>query len=506
MQAEYSMGIMKNWTIGKRLTLGFAGVILITVCVSIYAFTRLEAIQSQAVALANDSLPGAVLMGQIAALSEREVALVLQHIKANDAQEVEKIDQALTENHEKLNSLFKAYESTVYGAEETARYQRLNNTYAGYLAPLEEVLKLSRTQKDKEAYDQYEQLVQPMFKKFTDGISDDEAYNKNTANTSVRKLSSAAGESKVVLMIGIALSVILAVLICYSVVRAINWLIAQVRRSALQVASSVTEIAATAKEHQASSAETASATSEIGATSREIAATSKVLLKTINDVTEGAEQTANLAGTGQNGLARMEATMRQVMEAGGAVNAKLGVLNEKASNINQVVTTITKVADQTNLLSLNAAIEAEKAGEHGRGFAVVATEIRRLADQTAIASYDIEQLVKEMQSAVSAGVMGMDKFSEEVRGGVQEVGQVSEQLAQIIGQVQALTPQFETVNEGMQSQSTGAQQISEALAQLTESARQTVDSLHQSSIVMDQLNSTANDLRTSVSRLGVQTA
>jgi methyl-accepting chemotaxis protein WspA len=181
-------------------------------------------------------------------------------------------------------------------------------------------------------------------------------------------------------------------------------------------------------------------------------------------------------------------------------------LNEKASNINQVVTTITKVADQTNLLSLNAAIEAEKAGDHGRGFAVVATEIRRLADQTAIASYDIEQLVKEMQSAVSAGVMGMDKFSEEVRQGVQEVEQVSEQLAQIIRQVQALAPQFETVNEGMQMQSTGAQQISEALTQLTESAQQTVDSLHQSGIVMDQLNSTANDLRTSVSRLGVKSA
>jgi methyl-accepting chemotaxis protein len=74
-------------------------------------------------------------------------------------------------------------------------------------------------------------------------------------------------------MIGIVLSLILAVLICYSVVRAINWLIAQVRRSALQVATSVTEIAATAKEHQASSAETASATNEIGATSKEIAAT-----------------------------------------------------------------------------------------------------------------------------------------------------------------------------------------------------------------------------------------
>ena len=194
---------MKNWTIGKRLTLGFAGVVLITVCVSIYAFTRLEAIQSQATALANDSLPGAVLMGQIAALSEREVASVLQHIKANDAQEVQKLDEALRENHEKLGSLFKAYETTVVGAEETERYQRLNATYSGYLTPLDEVLKLSRAQKDKEAYDQYEQLVQPMFKKFTDGINDDEAYNKNTANTSVRKLSSAAGESKAGLMMSL---------------------------------------------------------------------------------------------------------------------------------------------------------------------------------------------------------------------------------------------------------------------------------------------------------------
>src|SRR3979409_1551642 len=128
----------------------------------------------------------------------------------------------------------------------------------------------------------------------------------------------------------------------------------------------------------------------------------------------------------------MEGHTRDVMDAAGTINAKLTVLSEKAGNISQVVTTITKVADQTNLLSLNAAIEAEKAGEYGRGFAVVATEIRRLADQTAAATYDIEQMVKEMQSAVSAGVMGMDKFSEEVRRGVEVVGQVSEELAQII--------------------------------------------------------------------------
>src|SRR5207253_3016878 len=154
-----------------------------------------------------------------------------------------------------------------------------------------------------------------------------------------------------------------------------------------------------------------------------------------------------------------------------------------------------------NLLSLNAAIEAEKAGEYGRGFAVVATEIRRLADQTAVATYDIAQIVKEIQSAVSAGVMGMDKFSEEVRRGMQEVQQVGGQLSQIIQQVQALAPRFEAVNEGMQAQATGAEQISQALTQLSEAAQQTVESLKQSGLAIEQLNGTAAGLKAGVERI-----
>src|SRR2546422_1301025 len=160
----------------------------------------------------------------------------------------------------------------------------------------------------------------------------------------------------------------------------------------------------------------------------------------MNELNQAAEETPGLAGSGKAAITRMETTMHHIMEASGSITGKLAVLSEKTANINSVVTTITKVADQTNLLSLNAAIEAEKAGEYGLGFAVVAMEIRRLADQTAVATYDIEKMVKEMQSAVSAGVMGMDKFSEEVRRGVEEIRQVSTQLAQIIHQVQTLTP------------------------------------------------------------------
>ncbi|MBE0541160.1 MAG: HAMP domain-containing protein [Verrucomicrobia bacterium] len=281
-------------------------------------------------------------------------------------------------------------------------------------------------------------------------------------------------------------------------------LVGQVQRSGIQVNMTATEIAATAREQQSTTTEIAANTAEIGATSREISATSKELDKTMTEVRQVADHTTELANQGQTAIARMETNLRQIMDASRAINTKLAVLNDKTANINTVVTTITKVADQTNLLSLNAAIEAEKAGEYGLGFAVVAMEIRRLADQTAVATYDIEKMVKEMQSAVAAGVMSLDKFSEEVRHGVEEIRQVSTQLAQIIHQVQTLTPRFQTVSEGMHAQSTGAQQISETLSQLSEAAHQTADSLRQSNLAIEQLNEAARGLQTSVARFQLE--
>ena len=284
----------------------------------------------------------------------------------------------------------------------------------------------------------------------------------------------------------------------------LSGLVGQVQRSGIQVSTTTTEIAATAKQQQSTANQIAATTAQIGATSKEISATSKELDRTMNEVSQVAEDTTQLANHGQSAIGRMEDTMRQILEASAAITAKLAVLSEKTANINSVVTTITKVADQTNLLSLNAAIEAEKAGEYGLGFAVVAMEIRRLADQTAVATYDIEKMVKEMQSAVAAGVMGMDKFSEEVRQGVDEVRQVSTQLAQMVQQVQTLTPRFQTVNEGMHAQATGAQQISETLTQLTEAAQQTAESLRQSNLAIEQLNDAARGLQASISRFKLE--
>lgn len=288
-----------------------------------------------------------------------------------------------------------------------------------------------------------------------------------------------------------------------AMIDSLSFLVAQVQRSGIQVSSSATEIAATAKEQMATMQQQAATVNEVVATSAQISATAKNLLNTMNEVSAVAEETASFANSGQAELGKMEAIMHQVVEASTGIVQKLEALREKATNINTVVTTITKVADQTNLLSLNAAIEAEKAGEHGLGFGVVATEIRRLADQTAVASWDIEQLINKMQTAVSSSVLGVERFADELRHGVGEVDKVSTQLTQIIEQVQALTPRFERAREGMHFQSQGAEQIKQAINQLNESAHQTVESLRHSNAAIENLNEAAHRLQVGVSKFKV---
>lgn len=278
-------------------------------------------------------------------------------------------------------------------------------------------------------------------------------------------------------------------------------LIGQLQWAGIQLTSSTTEISAAAKEQEATVVQQEATAKQIAVTAKEISTTAREFAKTMNDVSNTAERTSSLAASGKAGLNQMEHIMHLMVEASGNIASKLAVLNEKAGNITSVITTITKVADQTNLLSLNAAIEAEKAGEHGRSFAVIAREIRRLADQTANATLDIEKMVTEMVSAVSAGVMGVDKFSEEIQTGVKQVSTVSEQLTKIIEQVQQQTTSFENVNQGMQAQSLGAEQINESILQLTEAAQQTTMSIRSFHKAIEQLNHAAQEMQTAVVKL-----
>ncbi|MFJ4373119.1 methyl-accepting chemotaxis protein [Pseudomonas japonica] len=540
---------MKNWTLRQRILASFAVIIAIMSLMVIAAYSRLLAIEESEQDVRSDSIPGVYYSSMIRSAWVDSFVQTQQLLGLSNQRELTDADLALYKaNDDRLRLQMENYRKTISEAEDMANFETFNGLVQNYQAALASVLNAYRKKDYAEAQRLLLADMAPAWiegRKNLNGLID---WNRRYAERATDEIVAAVATAKLSMGISLLLAIIAAA-ICglllmrlitepmQRIVRALEvlrggdlsvrmdlarndefgavetgfnemvseltGLVSQAQRSSVQVTTSVTEIAATSKQQQATATETAATTTEIGATSREIAATSRDLVRTMTEVTSAADQASVLAGSGQQGLARMEETMHQVMGAADLVNNKLAILNEKAGNINQVVVTIVKVADQTNLLSLNAAIEAEKAGEYGRGFAVVATEVRRLADQTAVATYDIEQMVREIQSAVSAGVMGMDKFSEEVRRGMFEVQQVGEQLSQIIHQVQALAPRVLMVNDGMQAQATGAEQINHALAQLSDASSQTVESLRQASFAIDELSQVAVGLRGGVSRFKV---
>mgnify|MGYP002757994759 CR=1 FL=1 len=540
---------MKNWTLRQRILASFAVIIAIMLLMVVAAYSRLLSIETSEETVRTDSVPGVYYSSMIRSAWVDSYVLTLQLVGSASQRDLNNEDRKLYASYEeRLKHELDNYRSTIFDKEDRASFDTFEQLHQQYAQVLANVIELYQNKQFAQAHAMVTEQLAPAWmagRKQLNALID---ANRIKAAEATDTIAHSVMTAKASMLISLVIAVLAAALCGYLLLQAImspmkrivsilevmrsgdlssrlnlerkdefgavetgfndmmtelTSLVSQAQRSSVQVTTSVTEIAATSKQQQATATETAATTTEIGATSREIAATSRDLVRTMTEVTSAADQASILAGSGQQGLARMEETMHQVMGAADLVNAKLAILNEKAGNINQVVVTIVKVADQTNLLSLNAAIEAEKAGEYGRGFAVVATEVRRLADQTAVATYDIEQMVREIQSAVSAGVMGMDKFSEEVRRGMFEVTQVGEQLSQIIHQVQALAPRVLMVNEGMQAQATGAEQINLALVQLGDASSQTVESLRQASFAIDELSQVAVGLRSGVSRFKV---
>jgi methyl-accepting chemotaxis protein WspA len=246
--------------------------------------------------------------------------------------------------------------------------------------------------------------------------------------------------------------------------------------------------------------------SEISAAVTEISATGEQLLEATSSVTGVARDAAQVAEQGRGGLESMTASMEHLDEAMNAFTRKLATISQRASGITSVVTAIAKVAEQTNLLSVNATIEAEKAGESGRGFRIVAQEIRRLADQTALSTKDIERMVRDMQAAVASGTMEMDRFRNEVSGRIGEVAQVSEKLGRIIEPVQSVTKALETVHQGMESQSQGARQIRDAMEALRADAGESAASFAVFSTSLAELRRSIAELNSEAARFRTRPA
>lgn len=230
-----------------------------------------------------------------------------------------------------------------------------------------------------------------------------------------------------------------------------------------QVSASIDAVSENARTQAAAASETSAAVSELGASLQSIAAnTQRLATLTVS--------AGDAARAGQTTLEQSAAKMASISTSVESASQTIGTLGTSAKNIGRIVDTIEDIADQTNLLALNAAIEAARAGEHGRGFAVVADEVRKLAVLSASSTREISELIGTIQRETRTAVQQMEESNRVVHEHLNDAS-VRQALANILDAVEKTVPLTREIEVATHEQSIGAREITQAtneLARLTQ--------------------------------------
>ncbi len=242
--------------------------------------------------------------------------------------------------------------------------------------------------------------------------------------------------------------------------------------------------------------QSASAVEEMTMTAGEVARNSQ-------EASGIAQEASNTAKTGQQVVTEAVASMQLVAEAVGQSTSVITALGKSSDQIGEIVGTIEDIADQTNLLALNAAIEAARAGEQGRGFAVVADEVRKLAERTTKATKEIAEMIRKIQADTKTAVMSMEDGTQKVGNGVMLANETSDALTKIQSLVMQTAGMIQQIAAAAEQQSTTTHQIAKDLEAVTQVGEETSSGAVESAKRSHELRGLAEDLQGIVSTFKV---
>ena len=273
-----------------------------------------------------------------------------------------------------------------------------------------------------------------------------------------------------------------------------------VRGSAQDVAAAATEIAASSEEMARGMDQQAEQVTQISSAVQEMAASVVEVGAKSATARDRAEASGRSATQGGQVVAETVAGMQSINEAVSASSASVTELGKRGEQIGEIIKVINDIADQTNLLALNAAIEAARAGEHGRGFAVVADEVRKLAERTQKATEEVGESIRAIQDETRTAVERMDGGTKQVEVGVQKAQAAGESLNMIVNNAKDVAVMIQTIAAAAEQQGSASEQISRSLENINSVTREATSGAAQAAQASSELSSKAEQLRELVSR------
>jgi len=287
-----------------------------------------------------------------------------------------------------------------------------------------------------------------------------------------------------------------------TIIRAIASLQASMHNIITKITNSSEQVSLISSQLQNSSNQIAEGSQQVAAQTNTVAVASEEMSATSNNIAHNclsaAENSNRASSTARTGAE----VVRQTADGMGRIALQVkdaaktvGNLGARSEQIGQIIGTIEDIADQTNLLALNAAIEAARAGEQGRGFAVVADEVRALAERTTRATREIGEMIKAIQRETNGAMIAMEQGVKQVEKGTEEAAESGQALAEILDQIDAVTTQVNQIATAAEEQTATTGEISSNMQKISEVVQQTSRGAQESATAAAQLNNNAEEMQ-----------
>jgi methyl-accepting chemotaxis protein len=280
-----------------------------------------------------------------------------------------------------------------------------------------------------------------------------------------------------------------------SMVENLRRMIAQFSETVNVLSTSANQISTSTTQLAAGAAETATAVSQATTTVEEVRQTAQLASQKAKLVSENAQKMTQISQTGNKSTDETIAGMNRIRKQVESIADTMVRLSEQGQTIGQIVTTVEDLSAQSNLLAVNASIEAAKAGEQGKGFAVVAQEVRSLAEQSKQATNQVKGILGDIQKATSAAVMATEQGSKAVEAGVHQAGQAGESIQALSGSVNEAAQAATQIAASSQQQLVGVDQVASAMENIKQASTQNVASAKQLEAAAHNLNDLGHKLK-----------